>query len=233
MAKIYGLFGSMTGKMADTVMSVRNGVQLVRKYQPVVYNPQTEGQVAARARLKLMSQLAAVMARNIAIPREGIVSARNLFVKKNYRLSSYADSTASITLANVQLTDSVVSLPALTAVRAANAINVELSQAASDLDRVVYVLFAKADDGTLRFIRSEVIAKTAGSVFQTELTTPNVAEVLYAYGLRDNTAQARTVFGNMQALSAETVAKLLAERVLTLADVTLTETRGVEVPMQQ
>ena len=113
MAKIYGLFGSMTGKVADVVMSVRNGEQIARKYQPIVTNPNTPAQVEARAKLKLMSQLSAVMASVIAIPRKGNVSSRNGFVKKNYQSLTYASQQADIALANVQLTDSVVAMPSI------------------------------------------------------------------------------------------------------------------------
>lgn len=229
MAKIYGLFGAMTGKLAETVMTVRNGEQIARKYQPVVYNPNTPAQVATRAKMKLMSQLSAVMSPVIAIPREGIVSSRNKFVSVNYRKATFTDNTADITLSAVQLTKSVVALPAVNATRSGSAINIELAAAAT-VDRVVYAVFAKQADNTLRYVTSSVVA-TPGqdSKFPYDPVVGTEPMVVYAYGVRDNTEAARVIFGNMQALTAETVAKVVTSRALLETDITLTETQGAEV----
>lgn len=228
MAKIYGLFGAMTGKLADSVMAVRNGEQIVRKYQPVVSNPSTPAQVASRARLKLMSQLSAVMAPVIAIPRQGSVSSRNMFVKTNYGSSTYADNTADIELTSVKLTKSVVSLAGLTASRTTgNKVSVSVLGGAQ-LSRAVIVAFAKLPDGSLSLAETKVLSvPTEGGAFEGEVSIYRTYEgVVYAYGVRDNTDAARAKFGNLQALTAETVAKLVVSRVLTEADITLTETKA-------
>ena len=233
MAKIYGLFGSMTGKLADTVMSVRNGEQIARKYQPVVYNPSTNAQVAQRAKLKLLSQLSAVMSSGIAIPREGSVSSRNLFTKLNFRYVSYADNQASVDLNSIQLTKSVVGMPELQVVRGQN-INAFLNVPGTagenvDFNRVVYLLFEKRADDSLSFVTSRVV-NAAGASNNWEVTDfPAISDavVVYAYTVRDNNDRARATFGNMQALTAEQVAKLVVTRTLTESDVTLSETKAV------
>ena len=219
----------MTGKLADTVMSVRNGEQIARKYQPVVYNPSTPAQVAVRAKLKLMSQLSAVMAPVIAIPRVGAVSSRNRFTAVNYNKTTYTNDTADITLVDVQLTKSVVALPAIVATRSGSAINIELASEAN-VDRVVYAVFAKQADNTLRYVTSSVIS-TPGqdSKFPYDPVVGTEPMVVYAYGVRDNTEAARVTFGNMQAVTAETVAKVVTSRTLLESDITLTETQGSEV----
>lgn len=229
MAKIYGLFGSMTGKTADVVMVVRNGVQIVRKYQPSVANPNTEGQVAARAKLKLVSQLSAILAPAIAIPRSGNVSSRNLFTKLNYPLASYTNNMADIELVNVKITKSVVGLPVVVATRGENGVNVYLSaqQGYQTLSRVVYVAVAKQTDGTLRYAGSMVSSSAGTGNFQVEFPTTTEETVYFAYGVRDNTEAARVIFGDLQAITAETVAKLIVSRALLETDVTVTETRGV------
>lgn len=222
----------MTGKLADTVMSVRNGEQIARKYQPIVLNPSTPAQVAQRAKLKLLSQLSAVMAPVIAIPRQGSVSSRNLFTKKNFGLTSYSENQASITLASVQLTKSVVALPAVGASRGEGAITAYLDQGANsapiDVDRVVYCLFEKQTDDRLRFVDSKVAtsAGSDGGWVVTDLPLVSNECVLLAYGVRDNTEAARVVFADMQAMTAETIAKVVATRTVTETDVTMTETRG-------
>ena len=52
-----------------------------------------------------------------------------------------------------------------------------------------------------------------------------------AYGMRDNTDAARATFGNLISPAAEDVAKIITSRVLLETDVTLTETKGVTVPV--
>lgn len=230
MAKIYGLFGAMTGKLADTVMSVRNGEQLARKYQPIVFNPSTPAQVAQRAKLKLISQLSAVMAPVIAMRKVGPISARNIFTKKNFAAATYSDNTASVNLESVKLTSSVVSLPDLSLVRAASTITASLVTASAlDLSRVCYAAFLKQGDGALRLLAAPVVNASAENItFSTVINLEGSSDevVVYAYGIRDNTEVARVVFGNLEAPTATDVARLLTTSVLTESDVTLTETKA-------
>ena len=230
MAKIHGLFGAMTGKVADAVMVIRNGEQIVRKYQPKVSNPCTPGQIASRAKMKLMSQLSAVMAPVIAMPRAGAVSTRNQFVKENYKASTYNENKADIQLTDIKLTKSVVSLPSVVASLSGNDVTARLSGSTDlDVSRVVYTLFLKQPDNTLRYAGSKVVTDAGDNnsypaTFTGLFTNSN--GVVYAYGVRDNTESARVAFGNMQANSAETVAKLIVSRSVTETDVTLTETQA-------
>lgn len=232
MAKIYGLFGSMTGKLADTVMSVRNGEQIARKYQPVVFNPSTPAQIAQRAKLKLLSQMSAVMAPVIAIRREGSVSSRNLFTKKNFPLVNYSSETASVDIASIQLTSSVVGLGTVELARVADGVlaYIVTSEAPTDVDRVVYSLFEKGSDNKLRFVGS-LVATSEGATADWQVKFPlrETECVVLAYAVRDNTEAARATFGNMQTVTAEEIAKLLVTRTLTETDVTLTETRGYQL----
>lgn len=231
MAKIYGLFGSMTGKLADTVMSVRNGEQIARKYQPVVFNPSTPAQVAQRAKLKLLSQLSAVLAPAIAMPRDGSVSSRNKFTKMNFGLTTFADNQADISLASVKLTAGIVGFPSVAATRSNNKVSVALQAPAYNFDKVVYVTVAKQDDKELRFLGTTVSDIPGPNFdFEKEISLgTNGPIVLYAYGIRFNTESARTKYGDITAEQAETVAKLICNRILTESDITLSETIGKEV----
>lgn len=228
MAKIYGLFGSMTGKVADVVMSVRNGEQIARKYQPIVSNPSTAAQVETRAKLKLMSQLSAVLAPEIAIPRAGTRSSRNLFVKKNYAAATFSNNQADILLSSVQLTDSVVGFVGIGRLREENDIKVWLGSSIDEkqIDRVVYVAVAKGADNKLRLLGSAVATEpgTGQYLYQALLPFSNEEVCIYAYGVRLNSETARAKFGDLEAVTAETIAKLVVNRTLTAADVTLTET---------
>lgn len=228
MAKIYGLQGVMTGKLANTVMAVRNGEQIARKYQPVVFNPSTPAQVAQRAKLKALSQLSAVVAPAIAMPRIGSVSSRNQFTKINFPSVSYADNTASINIPSIQLTKSVVGLPALAVTNNGGNIDVSLGVAGIDIDRMVYVAITRDNDGSLRFAGS-VVVSTPGDdfLFSGVINTgANRDAFVLAYGVRDNTDAARVLFGNLNNPSASEIANLIVTRTLTETDITLTETRG-------
>lgn len=231
MTKIYGLFGTMTGKLADTVMSVRNGVQIARKYQPAVYNPSTPAQVEQRAKLKLLSQLSTVMAPVIAIPRSGTRSSRNMFVKKNFPALSYSTDTATVNLTSIQLTNSVVSMVPIGASYTNSILYARLTQAVpseqASFDRVVYCVFKRENDETLRFL-SSAVASAPGSDNDWLVSFPEVSGnvVIYAYTVRDNTERARVVFGEMSIPSAQDVARLVTTRALLETDVTLSETQS-------
>lgn len=232
MAKIYGLFGSMTGKLAETVMSVRNGEQIARKYQPVVYNPSTPAQVAQRAKLKLMSQLSAVLGNTIAIPRRGSVSSRNLFTKKNIGKAIFENNNADIDFVELDITGSAVGLSPVTAQFNANGnIDLQLSLGDTSISRVVYIVLSVQNDNSIR-IGSTSVVNTPGdrNEFPTEAEgnyTPD--SYVLAYGVRDNTDAARTIFGNLTSPDALDIARIITTRSLTEKDITLTETRGVKV----
>lgn len=227
MAKIYGLFGAMTGKVADAVMVVRNGEQIVRKYQPVVSNPSTVAQVEARAKLKMLSQLSAVMAPVIAIRKQGAVSSRNLFTKVNYPAASFSGDTAEIELSAVKITKSVVSLPEISVTVSDATINAQLLTGVASISRVVYCCFRKAADNTLRFEDSKVISEAGDQAkFPASFTlSRNSDYVIYAYGVRDNNEAASVVFGDLEVVSAETIAKVITSRALSETDITVTETK--------
>lgn len=227
MAKFYGN-AVKYGKLGGSVFAIRNGVTIERQYQPNVFNPSTPGQVAARAKLKALSQLSEVMASVIAMPRQGLVSPRNLFTKANYSAVSYASSEASIALTSIKITDGILSLPTLQLGRGTTGISVQLSAAAPEYDRVVYAMFRRNLDNTLMYVTSAVIEKGSevAPVYATTLETSYTTQtfVVYAYGVRDNTEAARVAFGNISVPSAEMVANLIVARTLLDSDVSLSET---------
>lgn len=233
MAKIYGINGILTGKQSNQVFAVTNGVQTVRAYQPQVFNPNTAGQIAARAKLKLASQLAAVMGPYIAIPREGIVSSRNLFIKKNYGLIGYASNEATVNLEQIALTKSVVGFPTISASIASGVVTVSNSTAVQGINRVVVLAFTRDTDQKLRFGGSGVVVPNAEGLFTATITTGAQRETyVFAYGVRDNTEMATIIFGDMVVPTAEAIAKLVVTRRLTESDITLTETRAIKISPQ-
>lgn len=230
MAKIYGLFGSMTGKLADVVMSVRNGEQIARKYQPVVFNPNTPAQIAVRAKLKELSQLSAIMAPVIAMRREGSVSARNLFTKKNFPAVNFENDTATVDLLSIKLTKGIVALPEIILSREETTLTARLTGSPSlDVNRVVYACFVRDLYNNLRYMGSRVVSDAGtNNTYDTTFTgiSTSLSAVVYAYAVRENSEAAKVIFGDTHVDSAEMVAKLIASSTLTESDVTLTETRA-------
>lgn len=228
MAKYYGN-AVKTGKLGGSVFTIRFGETIERQYQPIVRNPSTPNQVAARAKLKLMSQLSAVLGPYIAIPRKGTISGRNLFVKKNYGLADFEDETASINVAEVQLTSSVIGLPRLVVEASSGNMSacLEPTSSALDVDRVVYVFVESGRDNKLRVIGSS-IATSAGenNRWPVVIAATGTSTFVLAYGVRDNNEAARAIFGNLENVSPADIAQLIVNRTLTEDDVTLTETRG-------
>lgn len=236
MAKFYGSIVKR-GKVGASVFVVRNGVTIERQYQPAVFNPNTQKQVAARAKLKALSQLSEVMASVIAMPRRGLVSARNLFTKANYGAVSFVDNEASIALTSVKITEGILSLPTLQLGRGTTGISAQLSVAAPEYDRVVYAMFRRNPDNSLLYVTSAVIEKGTDTapVYATTLETSYTTQafVVYAYGVRDNSEAARVAFGNVSVPSAEMVASLIVSRTLLESDISLSETvAAISAPPQ-
>ena len=232
MAKMYGFSGKITGKKGDSVFQVRNGDQLIRQYNPIISNPRSVGQVAARVKMKLLSQLSAIVGNIVAIPRDGAKSPRNLFTQLNYGLVSVTNGTGTIELDKLQITKSTTPMVAFTATRdGQSGINVALSEnAAASLDGVVYVLLDIDANQVIR-VKGSIQVDTAGTggTFAGTLPATANAAVVLAYGLSKLNQKANVAFGNIQGDAAEHVAELISSRTLTATDLKLTETVGIEL----
>lgn len=231
--KLTGLTGTGSGKLGSSVFSVSAGTQIVRQYQPVVTNPSTSSQVNNRARLKLMSQLSAVFADVIAIPKSGMQSARNLFVQTNYPVTSAVNGVASANLADIAITRGGMQIPSIVAERVeGTSVSVALASKADQLvARVVYVMFYRNTAGELQLIDSAVV-ETAGEngTFPYAFPYQERDVIVYAYGIFDKNAKATAKFGNYQVTSGTQIAALIADRKISDSDYLLTKTRGYLLP---
>lgn len=228
--KLHGITGTGSGKLGSSVFSVTAGEQVVRQYQPVVTNPSTESQVNNRARLKLLSQLSAVMADVIAIPRQGALSPRNIFVSDNYPISSAENGAATIDLAKIALTKGGMQIPAVVAERDGDtAINVALAAKADQLvARVIYIAFYRNNVGELQLLDSAVV-ETAGAEGTFPYVFPYMSQdiLVYAYGIFDKNSKATAKFGNYGVENGTQVASLIADRKVSESDYLITKTQGV------
>lgn len=227
--KLNGIGGVGTGKLGSMVYSVRNGQQIVRQYNPIVANPSTAAQVEVRSKMKLMSQLAAIVAPVIAISSDGLKTKRNLFISRNYGLASYEDQTAQIDMANVQLTKSNTAMISFEVDRSSgNSIAVHLTESAQNVfDRVVYCVVLRQADGSLRLFDS-VIADEAGEGYLFPATLPYTSNAIavYGYGIRANNDDAKAAYANLKSNEAGKLAQILTSRNATLDAVTISETKG-------
>ena len=82
--KLNGMAGKGSGKLGSMVYATVRGAQIVRQYNPVVFNPNTEKQVVQRTRFALLTKLAAMMSDALVFQgRKAMVSNRNAFIKAN------------------------------------------------------------------------------------------------------------------------------------------------------
>ena len=102
MAKFYGGYVK-SGKLGSSVFTITKGITIERQYQPRVFNPKTIGQVGQRAKFRLLSGLASVVAPFACIPKEGLQTEANVFVRKNMQLTSFSDGTARIDMTKIQI----------------------------------------------------------------------------------------------------------------------------------
>lgn len=138
--------------MGASVWAVRNGVQIVREYNDKVTNPNTPAQVGQRAKFKLLTQLAAVVAgdgmffRNTK-PGE---SMRNAFMRDNMSAVTLAPTgdVALLNVGEVVLTDGHTTAPSATFNRATGTLSVDLSDAAmSDIMGIGYAVITLPEVG--------------------------------------------------------------------------------------
>lgn len=235
MAKQTSLFGKISGKLGAVVFSTSGGETISREYNPNVANPSTDAQVNQRARMKLMSQLSASLTPSIAMTKDGLISKRNKFVKKNFENSYALNGTAQVSYENLQLTEGNLGLPQIGAYAEASASGRLVAVAfqeepSSNVSRVVYNIFSKSQEGKLSFIRSLIVStrdQSAIGYFQGNFTNvPDGDIVIYAYGMIDTSERATANYGNLNVVDGSDIAKLVATRAISYTDYQFTQTRG-------
>lgn len=233
------LFGKINGKIGSVVFSTSGGSIIAREYNPNVANPNTMAQINQRARMKLMSQLSASLSPVLAMTKDGLVSKRNKFTKLNFPASYALNGVAQITYENVQITEGNTSLPALIAAGVVSSEHMNLQvglsvQPTATINRVVYCLFKKSNEGKLEYISSSIISiregPTAAIWFSAIFNTLPLAEyVVFAYGMSDTSERATATYGNLNVVTASDLAKLVATRAISFSDYQFTQTRAITI----
>lgn len=243
MGKVTSLYGKTTGKIGSIVFSTSGGETIAREYNPHVANPNTQAQVDQRARMKLMSQLSAALAPVIAMTKEGLVSKRNKFVKRNFANSYASQGVAQISYENVQLTEGNAALPVIAGetfqIQDAKKGIVWLADApATSISRVVWCCFVKTDEGKLSLVESQIVTTRydADILAYFPCTFENMVfdnedkalhdYVIYAYAMSDTSERASAQYGNLNVTTANDLARLVANRTINFTDYLFSQTRG-------
>lgn len=231
--KVQSLDGKQVGKLGGRVYYVNHGVNISREYNGEVSNPNTAAQVSQRSRFKLASQVSAAVEPVIVIPRKGLLSPRNLFVKKNMGFF-YADGEgAAVTYENLQITPGSIGLGPLKLTQLPTGLlSFRLQYAPSAaVSRVIYCFFVKNDYQQLVYVTSKVIEPNAatptfGNVMDMSIFPSGADIICLAYGMCDSNAKATATYESYNVQSGADIAKLVANRKLELGSFSFTQTRG-------
>lgn len=249
MGKVTSLYGKTTGKIGAIVFATSGGETIAREYNPHVANPSTMPQVNQRARMKLMSQLSAALSPVIAMTKDGLVSKRNKFVKRNFDNTYASQGTAQISYENVQLTEGSTGLPQVVATAYLAELGGSYAYLAStpsaNISRVVYCVFAKSQENRLEFLFSQIVSQretegASGKYFLCSLSGLPIDQVeeeyvfqgefvIYAYGMADTSERATARYGNLNVQSASDIATLVGNRTISFEDYQFSQTRGLTI----
>lgn len=230
--KLNGFVGKGSGKLGASVFAISGGEQIVRQYNPQVANPNTDAQVEQRAKLKLMSQIAAALAPAIVIKKQGLKSARNIFIAKNFGLVTYANDKAQVELAAIQLTSGTTGIGAIqVGARADEAYPCHLlNNVTSFVDKVVYVCVEKTSDDKVLVYSSTIAEKGANNNFAANVSAPDSGCVIYAYGVKFASESSKVKFEDYVAEMESENAVLEAVKSTSLGAADFTATSGINVP---
>lgn len=247
MARIQGLTGGLSGKMGNAVFRQSRGQTIVSQYQPHVTNPKSEAQSTARAKFKLMSQLAAIMQPAIGTlsvnerPARGRETPRNRFVQLNYPLTttstdSMGNIVANIDMASLQLTSSFrpinASLDRLTLSEGVITGDIAVSNSAITMLRVVIVGYTDPteDVPAQAFVEREVLlTRTGAENFAVELTGVESKKVtVLVYGLIPSEGSTAENLDNIETIDPFT-SQVTLNRLVAAGAAAETQTMGVNL----
>lgn len=238
MGKASAMWGKTSGKVGGLVYATAGGEQIVREYNPNVSNPSTDAQVNQRAKMKLMSQLSASLASSLAMQKDGLVSIRNKFTKRNFGYADAVNGVAQVSYENLQLTEGNLALPQICAQISTFGEDRNLAvyfeeEPSANISRVVWNVYSKSQEGKLSYINSYVatqrVATQSGRDYYfmgliNKLPAGDI--VIYGYGMIDTSERAAARYGNLNVVDGSDLAKLVASRAISFTDYQFTQTRG-------
>lgn len=233
-----------TGKKGGIVTYKVGDTMLAREYNPHPANPRTKKQVAQRAKIKLLSQIAAIFRYIIAIFPSSGKSSRAIFAKINYPKIDALSTTAEIDYTSVSLTDSNRPITKVdkdiaflsSGVRMLIGLPEEPSQ---DIKRVFYYVYTKNDNGKLQLIDyylSEIRWSARNPLFFCWANAPFEIDeegrasrdyLIYAIGMGDNSEEATDYWASLEVDNLEFLGQLIANNIISANDFYFTETASL------
>lgn len=217
-----------SGKLGNMIVARVAGETIARDYNPNVANPSTSLQVGQRSRFKLASQISAALAPIIAIPRQGLKSARNLFVKKNFDNFVKVGDNAAVNLPALQITAGAIAMPQFNVERNVSTVNAAFPAAdLTGISRVVYNLYKVNAAQELQMVESKVVERDEEDpTFEVHMTATTGQILVLAYGIVDTDASASAKYADYHVASGQDIAQLVATRALASSDFQFTKTGG-------
>ena len=232
------------GKKAGVVTYYVGDTLLAREYNPHPANPRTEKQVAHRAKIKMLSQIAALFSSIIAIFPSSGKSSRSIFSKINYPKINAPSTTAEIDYTSVYLTDSNRPITQVakdiafltTGVRKLVGLPEEPTE---DIKRVFYYIYTKTDNGKLQLLDyylSEIRWTSRNPLFFCWANAPFEIDeqgratrdyVIYAFGMGDNSEDATDYWQSLDVPNLEFLGQIIAEHLISANDFYFTETSSL------
>lgn len=180
--------------MGAAVFRVREGQQVVTQYNPIVKNPNTEGQQIQRAKFKLMSQLASIMSQGFGTmsvttrKAKGKPSQRNAFTQLNFPLvevnSEDQEVTAKIPMEQLKLTSSFRNLPPMSLGYGQGRITIDMDGISTDVSTVRFVVVGYTGNGISQaVIQSITDVPVSNGVIETSIAAEAGKYTVLAYGL--------------------------------------------------
>lgn len=218
-----------SGRLGNLVVARVAGETIARDYNPNVANPNTNLQVGQRSRFKLASQVSAALADVIAIPRQGLKSARNLFVKKNFDNFVKVGDNSAVNLPALQITAGSIAVPVMQIERLTEEINVNLLEAGNaSISRMVYCLYKVNANQQLEFLDSKIIEEPGVDRNFMATFQPATGQILMlGYAISDVDASASAKYADYAVASAQDIAQLIATRALSTSDFRFSKTGGI------
>lgn len=218
--KLNGFVGKGTGKLGSSVFAISGGEQIVREYNPNVSNPSTDAQVAQRAKLKLMSQIAASLSPALAFKKDGLVSARNQFVSKNIALCSFENDKADVDVTSISLTPRDTYKCPLTVRNlqdGGHSVQVSIP-AGANFEKIIVVEVGRNNDDTISVMNITAADVDAQDRVEVPLEYLGAGDYCAVYGIKFNGQANRAKFDNYYMETAANDAVLEINRALAISN---------------
>lgn len=221
MAKFYGGYVK-SGKLGSSVFAISKGITIERQYQPRVFNPNTKGQVQQRAKFKLLSGLASVVAPFACLLTEGLQTQANVFVKRNIKLVSFVGGAAKINMPQIQISGGsngfVTPTFAIATGKGKGSISAEDVEAAG-YDGVVFLVVGTRRPDVGRITGKVILAPSEGAFSIEFPVASRFSEYhLYAYGIK-LTDKGVSTYGDLDSISEDVVqvsiTRMISEGLMT------------------